>query len=147
MSSSAGEPLPPALATVPEPVTSGFTIPVWLTPALRVRGFTVLIALAATVAQGWYMPAVVPHEGARPSDLDYFSAKRDEVLAAMASVGRDPAGFSFVAQMPTGRTSDELANALLLARDAVRRGATTIVLGMPPALGAAGVDAVAHEVG
>jgi hypothetical protein len=64
----------------------------------------------------------------------------------MADIGRDPEGFSFVAQMPTGRTSAEHANALLLARDAVRRGATTVVLGMPPALGAAGVDAVAHEI-
>jgi len=125
---------------LPGPLTPGGP-PLWLGGNKR-RG----IALAASVAQGWYMPAVVPHEGARPSDLDYFSAKRDEVRGAMADIGRDPEGFSFVAQMPTGRTSAEHANALLLARDAVRRGATTVVLGMPPALGAAGVDAVAHEI-
>jgi hypothetical protein len=92
------------------------------------------------------MPAVVPHEGARPSDLDYFSDRRDAVLAAMDAIGRDPAGFAFVAQMPTGRTPAEHANALELAQDAVRRGATHVVLGMPPALGSAGVDAVAREI-
>ena len=125
---------------LPGPLTAGGP-PLWLGGNKR-RG----IALAASLAQGWYMPAVVPHEGARPSDLDYFSEKREAVLAAMAVIGRDPAGFSFVAQMPTGRTSDEHATALQLARDAVRRGATHVVLGMPPALGAAGVDAVAREI-
>jgi hypothetical protein len=64
----------------------------------------------------------------------------------MAAIGRDPAGFAFAAQMPTGRTSAEHKVALELALDAVRRGATHVVLGMPPALGAAGVAAVAHEI-
>ena len=125
---------------LPAPRTPGGP-PIWLGGQKR-RG----IALAASVAQGWYMPAVVPHEGARPSDLDYFSDRRDAVLAAMAEIGREAAGFAFVAQMPTGRTSAEHATALDLARDAVRRGATHVVLGMPPALGAAGVDAVAREI-
>jgi alkanesulfonate monooxygenase SsuD/methylene tetrahydromethanopterin reductase-like flavin-dependent oxidoreductase (luciferase family) len=58
---------------MPGPLTPGGP-PLWLGGNKR-RG----IALAASVAAGWYMPAVVPHEGARPSDLDYFSAKRDEV--------------------------------------------------------------------
>ena len=125
---------------LPGPLTPGGP-PMWLGGNKR-RG----IALAASVAQGWYMPAVVPHEGARPSDLDYFSDRRDAVLAAMDAIGRDPAGFAFVAQMPTGRTPAEHANALELAQDAVRRGATHVVLGMPPALGSAGVDAVAREI-
>ena len=126
---------------LPGPLTPGGP-PIWLGGNKR-RG----IALAATVAQGWYMPAVVPHEGARPSDLDYFSDRRDAVLAAMDEIGREPDGFAFVAQMPTGRTREDRAVALDLARDAVRRGATHIVLGMPPALGAEGIDAVAREIG
>jgi alkanesulfonate monooxygenase SsuD/methylene tetrahydromethanopterin reductase-like flavin-dependent oxidoreductase (luciferase family) len=125
---------------MPGPLSPGGP-PLWLGGNKR-RG----IALAASVAAGWYMPAVVPHEGARPSDLDYFSAKRDEVLAAMADIGRDPAGFAFVAQMPSGRSAAEHEVALQLAQDAVRRGATHVVLGMPPALGASGVDAVAREI-
>ena len=83
---------------LPGPLTPGGP-PMWLGGNKR-RG----IALAASVAQGWYMPAVVPHEGARPSDLDYFSDRRDAVLQALDEIGRDPAGFAFVAQMPTGRT-------------------------------------------
>ena len=62
---------------LPGPLTPGGP-PIWLGGNKR-RG----IALAAAVAQGWYMPAVVPHEGARPSDLDYFSDRRDAVLQAM----------------------------------------------------------------
>ena len=114
---------------LPGPLTPGG--PIWLGGNKR-RG----IALAASVAQGWYMPAVVPHEGARPSDLDYFSDRRDAVPGARGRSGATPAGFSFVAQMPTGRTPEDRAVALDLARDAVRRGATHVVLGMPPALGA-----------
>jgi alkanesulfonate monooxygenase SsuD/methylene tetrahydromethanopterin reductase-like flavin-dependent oxidoreductase (luciferase family) len=125
---------------LPGPRTPGGP-PIWLGGQKR-RG----IALAASVAQGWYMPAVVPHEGARPSDLDYFSDRREAVLAAMAEIGRAAAGFAFVAQLPAGRTAAEHAVALDLARDAVRRGATHVVLGMPPALGVAGVDAVAREI-
>jgi len=125
---------------LPGPMTPGGP-PIWLGGNKR-RG----IALAAAVAMGWYMPAVVPHQGARPSDLDYFSDRRDAVLQALHEIGRDPAGFAFVAQMPTGRTPADRAVALELALDAVRRGATHVVLGMPPALGADGVDAVAREI-
>jgi alkanesulfonate monooxygenase SsuD/methylene tetrahydromethanopterin reductase-like flavin-dependent oxidoreductase (luciferase family) len=125
---------------LPGPLTPGGP-PIWLGGQRR-RG----IALAASVAQGWYLPAVIPHEGAKPSDLDYFSDRRSALLAAMAAIGRDPAGFEFVAQVPTGGSAASRATSLDRARDAVRRGATHVVLGMPPALGAAGVDAVAREV-
>jgi alkanesulfonate monooxygenase SsuD/methylene tetrahydromethanopterin reductase-like flavin-dependent oxidoreductase (luciferase family) len=125
---------------LPGPLTPGGP-PIWL-GGQRKRG----IALAARVAQGWYLPAVIPHEGAKPSDLDYFSDRRSALLAAMAEIGRDPAGFEFVAQVPTGGSAASRATSLDLARDAVRRGATHVVLGMPPALGAAGVDAVADDV-
>ena len=115
--------------------------PIWLGGQKR-RG----IALAAAVAQGWTMPAVVPHDGARPADLSYFSDRRDALLGAMDEIGRDPTGFAFVAQVPTGRTAGERAVALEALRDAVRRGATHVLLGMPPALGPAGVDDVVREV-
>ena len=62
------------------------------------------------------------------------------------AAGRDPAGFAIVAQVGTGRTRGDRAGALVQARDAIRRGATSVILGMPPDLGAAGVDAIAREV-
>ena len=125
---------------LPGPRTPGGP-PIWLGGQKR-RG----IALAAEFAQGWFLPAVIPHEGAKPSDLDYFSDRRTALLEAMERIGRDPQGFAFTAQTPTGRTAAGRATALMLAKEAVRRGATTVVLGMPAALGAAGVDDVAREV-
>lgn len=102
------------------------------------------IALAAAVADGWLLPAIV--SPGRPADLDYFSGRRDAIMAAMDAIGRDPAGFAIVAQVGTGRSADDRAWALGQARDALKRGATGIILGMPPELGSAGVDAVAREV-
>jgi alkanesulfonate monooxygenase SsuD/methylene tetrahydromethanopterin reductase-like flavin-dependent oxidoreductase (luciferase family) len=102
------------------------------------------IALAAAVADGWLLPAIV--SPGNPADLDYFSERRDALLAAMDAIGRDPADFAIVAQVGTGRSADDRAWALEQARDALRRGATGVILGMPPQLGAAGVDAVAHDV-
>ena len=125
---------------LPGPVTPGGP-PIWLGGQRR-RG----IELAARVAQGWYLPAVLPHADAKPSDMAYFADRRDALLAAMDAIGRDPSDFQFVAQMPTGRSAADRARALEIARDAVRRGATHIVFGMPPTLGPAGVDAVAREV-
>lgn len=113
--------------------------PLWLGGQKR-RG----IALAAAVADGWLLPAVVAL-GA-PSDLDYFSERRDAILAALEAIGRDPATFEIAAQVPTGTTAEHRRWALGQARDAVERGATTVILGMPPRLGAAGVDGIAREV-
>ncbi len=125
---------------LPGPLTPGGP-PIWLGGQKR-RG----IELAARYAQGWYLPAVLPHAGATPSDMDYFADRRDALLAAMERIGRDPSGFAFVAQTQTGRTAEQRSRALEIAQDAVRRGATHVVLGMPPALGPDGVDAVAREV-
>jgi alkanesulfonate monooxygenase SsuD/methylene tetrahydromethanopterin reductase-like flavin-dependent oxidoreductase (luciferase family) len=102
------------------------------------------IALAAAVADGWLLPAIV--SPGTPADLDYFSGRRDALLAGLEAAGRDPAGFAIVAQVGTGRTREDRAWALDQARDALRRGATAVILGMPPQLGAVGVDAVAREV-
>jgi alkanesulfonate monooxygenase SsuD/methylene tetrahydromethanopterin reductase-like flavin-dependent oxidoreductase (luciferase family) len=101
-------------------------------------------ALAAAVADGWAAPTVVAP--GVPSDLGYFSEKRDAILAALKAIGRDPAGFEIAAQVPTGTTAEDHRWALGRARDAAERGATHIILGMPPGLGAVGVDAVARDV-
>jgi alkanesulfonate monooxygenase SsuD/methylene tetrahydromethanopterin reductase-like flavin-dependent oxidoreductase (luciferase family) len=122
----------------PPPLTPGGP-PLWLGGQKR-RG----IALAAAVADGWASPTVVA--SGIPTDLGYFGEKRDAILAALAAIGRDPAGFEFSAQVPTGTTSKDRLWALGQARDAAKRGATHIILGMPPTLGPAGVDAVAREV-
>jgi hypothetical protein len=76
----------------------------------------------------------------------YFSEKRDAILAALDAIGRDPATFQISAQIPTGTTADDRRWALAQALEAVERGATHVILGMPPRLGPAGVDAIAREV-
>ena len=124
----------------PGPLTPGGP-PLWLGGQRR-RG----IALAAAYAQGWFHPAVIPQQGARPSDLEYFSDRRGALLEAMERIGREPTDFAFAAQVPTGRSADDRATCLELAHEAVRRGATHVVLGMPPSLGAAGVEAVAADI-
>ncbi|MGK2850301.1 MAG: LLM class flavin-dependent oxidoreductase [Candidatus Limnocylindrales bacterium] len=102
------------------------------------------IALAAAVADGWLLPSIV--SPGQPADLDYFSDRRDAILAALADAGRDPAGFAIVAQVGTGRTAADRAWALDQALDAIRLGAAAVILGLPPDLGAAGVEALAREV-
>ena len=122
----------------PPPLTAGGP-PLWLGGQKR-RG----IALAAAVADGWALPAVVALGS--PSDLNYFSEKRDAILAALEAVGRDPSTFELTAQVPTGTTPADRSWALGQAREAVERGATHVIVGMAPRLGPAGVDAVAREV-
>ena len=113
--------------------------PLWLGGQKR-RG----IALAAAQADGWALPAVLA-DGS-PSHLGYFTEKRDVILAALEAIGRDPSTFEFSAQVPTGTTAADRTRAVGQARDAVERGATHVILSMPPRLGAAGVDDVAREV-
>ncbi len=103
------------------------------------------IALAAAVADGWLQPAVVTATG-RPADVDYFADRRDALLAALETAGRDPATFEIVAQVGTGTTADDRRRAVDDARLAVDRGATQVILSMPARLGANGVDLVAREV-
>lgn len=122
----------------PRPATPGGP-PLYLGGQKR-RG----IALAAAVADGWLLPSIVS-PGA-PADLDYFSGRRDALLAALDNAGRDQSAFAVVAQVGTGRTRKDRAWALGQAREALKRGATAVILGMPPDLGAAGVEAIAREV-
>jgi alkanesulfonate monooxygenase SsuD/methylene tetrahydromethanopterin reductase-like flavin-dependent oxidoreductase (luciferase family) len=102
------------------------------------------IALAAAVADGWPLPAIVAP--GQDADLTYFAERRDALLAALADAGRDPADFDIVAQVGTGSSADDRRWALGQAIEAARLGATQLILGMPPRLGAAGVDVVVREV-
>ncbi len=123
----------------PPPLTPGGP-KLWLGAGKR-RG----IALTVAVADGWIMPAVSVTSG-RSTDLDDFSAGRDAILLGLEEIGREPATFEFGAQVPAGSTHEERATALEQAKDAVRRGATHVILNLRPRLGPDGVDAVAREV-
>jgi alkanesulfonate monooxygenase SsuD/methylene tetrahydromethanopterin reductase-like flavin-dependent oxidoreductase (luciferase family) len=122
------------------PPTAGGGPKLWLGAGKR-RG----IALTAAVADGWVMPAVDILSG-RATDLDDFSRGRDAIIEQLQAVGRDSAAFDFGAQVPTGDSAEDRAMALDAARDALRRGATHIILNLRPRLGPEGVDVVAREV-
>jgi alkanesulfonate monooxygenase SsuD/methylene tetrahydromethanopterin reductase-like flavin-dependent oxidoreductase (luciferase family) len=98
------------------------------------------IALAARSASGWLLPG--PEAGNAP----YFRKKRDELLAAMEEIGRDPAGFDMVGQVTTGRTGASRAEALEASRTLIGVGATHVILGIPADLGPAALDVVAQEL-
>jgi alkanesulfonate monooxygenase SsuD/methylene tetrahydromethanopterin reductase-like flavin-dependent oxidoreductase (luciferase family) len=98
------------------------------------------IRLAAKSASGWLLP------GNRAGDRGYFLEKRDELVAAMEAIGRDPAGFDYVGQVTAGRTTESRAEALTAARGLIAAGATHIVLGVPSELGPAGLDEVVGEI-
>ncbi|HEY6012968.1 MAG TPA: LLM class flavin-dependent oxidoreductase [Candidatus Limnocylindrales bacterium] len=113
--------------------------PIWLGGQRR-RG----IDLAARFAQGWITPHLLP--GGRTDRLPYFVEHRAKLLARMAEIGRDPDGFEFALQVPTGATAESRRDGLRLALDGAEAGATHVVLSMPPDQGAVGVDLVAAEV-
>jgi alkanesulfonate monooxygenase SsuD/methylene tetrahydromethanopterin reductase-like flavin-dependent oxidoreductase (luciferase family) len=118
----------------PAPRRSGGP-PIWLGGQRR-RG----IALAARFAEGWPMP------GNRPGDVGYFALKRDEISRALEAAGRDPAAFSFAAQLSCGATPETRRRALATARQFVRAGATHVVLGVPAGVAPDGLAVVAREV-
>ncbi len=119
---------------IPGPLTPGGP-QIWLGGQKR-RG----IALVARVGNGWMLPAVPE------SDISYFTGKRTRILDEMAAAGRDPAGFTFAAQVQTGTTAESRRDAVGSATAFVRAGATHMILGMPARLGVAGISAVATEV-
>jgi len=119
---------------LPSPVTPGGP-PIWL-GGQRPRGFR----MAARLADGWVL-AASPEIG-----VDEFQAGRDAILHELEVVGRDPATFTFAAQLPTGRSRADRATGLASGRGFVAAGAGHIILGMPPSLGPEGLRAVADEV-
>jgi alkanesulfonate monooxygenase SsuD/methylene tetrahydromethanopterin reductase-like flavin-dependent oxidoreductase (luciferase family) len=119
---------------LPAPFTPGGP-PLWLGGQKR-RG----LALVARYGQGWMLPAIPIF------DIAYFREKRERILAAMVEAGRDPAGFAFAAQVPTGTTTESRRAAVSGAMDFARAGATHLILGMPARLGPDGLSSVAREV-
>jgi hypothetical protein len=79
-------------------------------------------------------------------DYDYFAGKREHILAELAAIGRDPAGFAFAAQLPTGTTAGDRRAAVDAGVRFARIGAMHLILGMPAGLGPAGIATVASEV-
>ncbi|HEX5015200.1 MAG TPA: LLM class flavin-dependent oxidoreductase [Candidatus Limnocylindrales bacterium] len=117
----------------PPPLTPGGP-PIYLGGQKR-RG----IALAARAARGWILP------GTHAGNIPYFAEKRDALVAALESAGRDPADFDVVGQVMTGPDASTRREALTAARGLVAAGASHIVFGMPPSLGPAGLDALVAE--
>lgn len=97
------------------------------------------IRLAARSAAGWLQP------GTHAGNVAYFREKREELATALEAAGRDPATFDVVAQVGTGAAADARRAAVEAARASVAAGATHIVLGMPAALGPAGLDEVVRD--
>jgi alkanesulfonate monooxygenase SsuD/methylene tetrahydromethanopterin reductase-like flavin-dependent oxidoreductase (luciferase family) len=119
---------------LPAPLTPGGP-PMWL-GGQKKRG----LALVAREGDGWMLPAIPRF------DYDYFTDKRERVLAELDAIGRDPAGFSFAAQLPTGKTAEERRAAVEAGARFAEIGATHVILGMPAGLGPAGIEAVAAGV-
>jgi alkanesulfonate monooxygenase SsuD/methylene tetrahydromethanopterin reductase-like flavin-dependent oxidoreductase (luciferase family) len=97
------------------------------------------IALAARAGDGWILP------GAVAGDVPYLRAKRDELLAAMERIGRDPTGFRFIGQVHITGDHDWTA-AVETAREFVTAGATDIVIGVRPVDGPDGLVMAARRV-
>ena len=97
------------------------------------------IRLAARVAAGWLQP------GNQAGDVPYLAEKRDALVPALEAEGRDPATFDVVGQVATGTTATSRREAVDAARGLMGAGATHIILGMPAALGPAGLDDVVRE--
>ena len=113
----------------PPPLTPGGP-PLWLGGQKR-RG----IALAAAVADGWALPAVVALGSAvGPRRTSARSATRSSPRSRRSAATRST--FEISAQIPTGTTAEDRRWALGQAREAVERGATHVILGMPARLGA-----------
>ena len=109
--------------------------PIWL-GGQKPRG----IALAARAANGWLLP------GNRAGDVAYLTDRRDAMLRALESIGRDPSGFTVAAQVACGNSADDRRRALAQARSMVEAGAQHIILGFAPALGPDVLRAIAAEV-
>jgi len=95
--------------------------------------------LAARAGDGWVLP------GVNAGDVSYFRARRDELLAAMERVDRDPTGFRFIGQLNIAQDPDWTA-ALQTAREFVTDGATDIVLAIRAADGPDGLVKAARRL-
>jgi alkanesulfonate monooxygenase SsuD/methylene tetrahydromethanopterin reductase-like flavin-dependent oxidoreductase (luciferase family) len=119
---------------LPPPARSGGP-PIWI-GGLRPRG----IALAMRYGEGWPMP------GNRPGDLDFFVEARDRLRRALEASGRDPAAFTFAAQLRSGTSRRERAATLELARRFMAAGAGHVILGLPAGAAPDGMVDLVREV-
>ena len=97
------------------------------------------IRLAARSAAGWLQP------GNEAGNVAYLREKRDALHAALEAEGRDPAAFDIVGQVAIRADPATRRAAVEGGRAMIEAGATHIVLGMPAALGPAGLDDIARE--
>jgi len=119
---------------LPAPLTAGGP-PIFLGGQKR-RG----IALAGRLGDGWLLP------GDRAGDARYLAGRRDALFRALESNGRAPEAFTIVGQVSCGESPADRRRALEQARAMVDAGATHLILGMAPRLGAGGLRAIAREV-
>jgi alkanesulfonate monooxygenase SsuD/methylene tetrahydromethanopterin reductase-like flavin-dependent oxidoreductase (luciferase family) len=97
------------------------------------------IALAARAGDGWVLP------GINAGEVSYFRGKRDELLAAMERIDRDPTGFRFIGQINVGQDPDWTAE-VQTARQFVTAGATDLVLAVRPTDGPNGLVTAARRL-
>jgi alkanesulfonate monooxygenase SsuD/methylene tetrahydromethanopterin reductase-like flavin-dependent oxidoreductase (luciferase family) len=97
------------------------------------------IRLAARTAAGWLLP------GTHAGNVPYFAEKRAELVTALAAADRDPASFDFVGQVGTGATAASRREATAASIGLIEAGASHVILGIPAALGPAGLDDVVRD--
>jgi hypothetical protein len=68
------------------------------------------------------------------------------MLREVDAIGRDPAGFTFAAQVSCGASESDRRAALETARAFVEVGAQHVILGFAPRLGPDTLRAIAREV-
>ncbi|MFL5755554.1 MAG: LLM class flavin-dependent oxidoreductase [Chloroflexota bacterium] len=98
------------------------------------------IALAARLGDGWILP------GTNAGDAGYLTEKRDELLRAMDSIGRDPTGFRFIGQAHLTSQPASVDAAVAAGRAFASAGATDIVIGVRAASGPAEILRAAEQV-
>ena len=109
--------------------------PLWL-GVEKPRG----IRLAAHFASGWPMP------GTYAGDVAYFRTTRDEIRRALEAAGRDPAAFTFAAQLNVAPEPADLRAGRETALAFRAAGADHVIIGVPGQLGPSALAAMAAEV-
>jgi len=85
-------------------------------------------------------------QGNRAGDVAYFVEKRDVIRRALEGAGRDPADFTFAAQVDCGSDARSRTEALDVARAMYHAGADHIILGIPASGAPQALAPMAHEV-
>lgn len=118
---------------LPRPITAGGP-PIWL-GGQRPRGFRI----AARYGDGWILPAGT-------EDVPEFVQRRAAIVREMEAIGRDPAAYTFAAQLPSGASAADRAAARGAAMRFVRAGSTHVILGIQAHLGPDHLRIVAREI-